>query len=204
MEFINNFVIYLSQNWLEWLGFIAGVTGVWLNIKQIHWAWLIGNISVLMYIVVFFQTKLYADMGLNIFYLISGFYGWYEWLFGRRNKEKLKVIRLSSNQMILWLACGIPVAMALYWILKIFTDASVPEMDAPLTAFSFIGQFMLARKILQNWLVWVVVDFLSVGMYLYKGLYPTAVFFLIITAMAYKGYLEWKKELEPSQKEVPL
>ena len=196
MAFINIIRQYLQINWVECTGFITGLTGVYLNIRQIHWAWLVGSVSVVLYIAVFFEAKLYADMGLNIFYLMSGFYGWYAWVFGTRNKEKLKIIEISKQQIFSWLGWGIPGSLLLYFLLKKFTDAALPEMDAPLTAFSFVAQFMLARKVLQNWLVWMVVDFLSIGMYLYKGLYPTAVFFLILTAMAFVGFQQWKAETE--------
>lgn len=154
-----------------------------------------------MYIWVYYQSKFYADMSLQVYYLVISIYGWLHWVFGKNKRKKqdgekkLPVARLSGKEWW-WSILGSVVAFVIIWyILKNYTDSPVPVGDAFTTALSFVATWMLARKIIENWLFWIVVDLVSTGLYIYKGLYPTAMLFLFLTVMAVIGYNAWKKDL---------
>jgi nicotinamide mononucleotide transporter len=198
MEVINNLGAYAQANWVELTGFAFTIVCVWLNARENPWAWPVGNVAVVLYIVVFFNARLYADVGLQLFFLVSGFYGWYEWLFGKREQKKLQVIRILLPGLWAYMALGTGLGLFLYFFLSTYTNASLPELDAPLAAFSLVAQLMLARKILENWLLWIGIDLISVGMYAYKDLYPTALLYFLLVLLAIKGYLDWQSNLKAS------
>lgn len=137
-------------------------------------------------------------MGLNTYYVFVSIYGWYHWLFWNKkenNAKELPISRIKTNQVILYLVSFILVSVVLYFILKRFTDSPIPFWDAVITSLSFVGTWMLARKILENWLIWIIADALSIGVYVYRELYFFLVLFIVYTVMAYVGYQNWKKAI---------
>lgn len=189
---------YLQANWIEITGAILSLIYLDLSIRQKLSLWFFGIVSSLFYILIFFQSKLYADMSLQFYYVIISIYGWVNWKqgFGESGEE------LGTNQLSKQLFLKIAIITGLiyfvyYVILSQFTDSTVPKVDSLVGALSVVGTWMLARKLLENWLVWIAVDALCVGLYIYKGLYPTAILFVIYTVMAVVGYLEWKKKMIP-------
>lgn len=176
------------------LGFIA----IYLQIKQNVWYWLISIIMVSMYIYIYIEAKLYADMSLQVYYLIISFYGWYLWLFGVHKNHKHSALTVSKASWKLLATLGL-ISIVLFfliaWILVNFTNSDLPYWDSFTTSLSFVATWMLARKILENWLIWIVVDAVSVAIYIYKDLYPTAILFLFLTFLAYVGYKKWEKEV---------
>ncbi len=201
----------------EVLGVLFALIYLWFSIRQKIWLWPFGILTSFFYILVFYHSRLYADMGLQVYYLVVSIYGWYHWLFGGKGGERdtLPVTRISGNQLlplagitfgIYWILVflltwlprrlGIPASQMIYW-------------DAFTTAGSIVATWLLARKKLEQWLIWIVVDLVSMGMYIYKGLYLTVFLFFVYTTMAVAGYFAWKKELfaeksimEPGQGEV--
>ena len=120
------------------------------------------------------------------------------WLFGNKqnhHRSELKVSSASKRMMIIISSIAVFLFFFIAWILIVFTDSDVPYWDSFTTALSFVATWMLARKILENWLIWIVVDAVTVGLYIYKDLYPSAVLFLFLTAMAFVGYKKWKMDL---------
>ncbi|MCF6333195.1 MAG: nicotinamide riboside transporter PnuC [Draconibacterium sp.] len=195
LEFISE---WLLSNKIEMLGAILGILYIFFSIRQNILTWPTGLLTSALYIVVFFQSKFYADMGLQVYYVGISIYGWYFWIKGKKTEDSKTVpVRLASKQ--LWIKLTV-IATILYLvilaILLNFTDSDVPYMDSFTTALSIIATWMLAKKYIEQWLIWIFVDFISAGLYIYKGLWPTVILFVIYTAMAYLGYIEWKKDLK--------
>ena len=187
---------YIRTNWIEITGAILSLIYLYLSINQKVSLWFFGIVSSVFYIVVFFQSKLYADMSLQFYYVVISVYGWINWKHGKSgDKEELPTTKASGTLLIkISIATGL-IYLVYYFILAKFTDSTIPKVDSLVGALSIIGTWMLARKVLENWIVWIVVDGLCVGLYIYKELYPTTVLFAIYTAMSVIGYRQWKKSL---------
>jgi len=189
---------WILDNYIELLGAIFGLLYIILSIRQNIWCWPVGLITSALYIYVFYITKFYADMGLQVYYLVVSIYGWYFWLFGGKSKktDDLKISSVKFNLSIyLVIATGVLFGIIAY-ILVNYTDSEIPYWDAFTTAGSFVATWMLARKIIEHWLVWIIIDAVSLGLYIYKGLYATVILFAVYTVLAVTGYIEWKKELK--------
>ena len=190
---------WLVNNKIELLGAILGIAFIFFSIRQNILTWPTGLATSALYIVVFFQSKFYADMGLQVYYVAISIYGWYYWIKGNKpeNSTTVPVRRTSKN---LWLKL-ITIALILYFAILIillnFTDSDVPFMDSFTTALSIIATWMLAKKYIEQWLIWIFVDIISAGLYIYKELWPTVILFAVYTVMAYLGYIQWKKDLKP-------
>ncbi|WP_162051700.1 nicotinamide riboside transporter PnuC [Pontibacter pamirensis] len=184
-----------AMNLVELIGVVTGIACVWLAAKQNIWTWPIGLISVGMYVFVFYDARLYADMGLNAFYFVTSLYGWYVWLYGGKNHSERKVGRVSKKEMTVLLALGLVFTLSLGYFLDNYTDADLSYTDSATTAVSLIGYWMMAKKQLENWIVWLIVDVVYVGVYTYKDLYLTSFLYFVFLLLSIKGYLDWKKDL---------
>lgn len=187
---------WLTANYIELMAAALGLIAIYLQIKQKVWYWPVSIVLVSLYIIVYIRAKLYADMSLQVYYLVISFYGWYHWLFGKREDpgEKLPVSFVTKKLSFILLLASIAFFIIISAILVNFTDSDLPYWDAFTTALSFVATWMLARKIIENWLVWIIVDAVSVGIYIYKGLYPTTVLFTVLTILAVVGYRAWLKD----------
>jgi nicotinamide mononucleotide transporter len=187
---------WLSGNYIELLGAILGVIYVFFSIRQNILTWPVGLLSSILYVWIFFNSKLYADMGLQMYYVFISIYGWYEWLKGNQDnaREKLEVNRLNLKLGILLIVISLIIFGMIWLILINYTDSQVPVADSLATSLSIVATWMLARKILENWLVWIFVDAFSIGLFIYKGLLPTVILFVVYTIMAVVGFVEWKKD----------
>lgn len=183
----------LSTSPLELASFILAAITVLLNIRQTHWAWLFSIISSAMYGVVFFGARLYGDMGLQLVFIGVSVWGWHLWLHGGAAHQRLNVSRLSVSGWQFLIAGWLVAFAVLALFLNSFTDTDVPNIDGFLTAGSLIGQVLLSRKKVENWLVWIVVDLLYVGLYLHKSLYLTAILYALFILMAIIGMRAWSK-----------
>ncbi|MBB2146407.1 nicotinamide riboside transporter PnuC [Pedobacter sp. LMG 31464] len=183
-----------GTGWLEWCGVFTGILCVWLAAKNNIWNWPIAIVSVLIYIVIFFESKLYADMGLQFYFFAMNIYGWYYWSKQRDNPEKERPIGIITLKEIVLSVIGIIVfTLALGFILHKNTDASFPFIDSFCTACSLIAQIFLARKVLQNWLIWIFVDIIYVSVYFSKELYATGLMYALYVIIATIGYIDWRK-----------
>lgn len=191
-ESISQFIFGTSL--LEWCGVFTGILCVWLAAKNNIWNWPFAIVSVLIYIFIFFESKLYADMGLQFYFFGMNLYGWYYWSKQRNNQENSRPISLITKKEILLSIIGIiTFTLALGFLLHKNTDASFPFIDSFCTACSLIAQIFLARKVLQNWLIWIFVDAIYVGVYFSKDLYATGLMYALYILIATIGYLDWKK-----------
>ncbi|WP_423708564.1 nicotinamide riboside transporter PnuC [Undibacterium sp. WLX3042] len=183
----------LTTSLLELLSFILSVMTVVLNIRQIHWAWLFSILSSGLYASVFFEARLYGDMGLQWVFIIVSVWGWFLWWRGIDGSSQLPVSALASRERVVALIAWGLGFIALAWFLKKFTDTDVPVADGFLTAGSLLGQVLLSRKKIENWLIWIIVDVLYVGLYLYKNLMLTAALYAVFVIMAIMGLRAWSK-----------
>jgi len=186
---------------LEVLSFVLSIATVLLNIRRKHWAWLFAILSSSMYGIVFFDARLYGDAGLQGVFIVAAVWGWYEWLRGKGEDDKpLVVTRLSRKgwtwSLLGWLA-GFGLLAA---FLKHFTDTDVPYMDGFLTAGSLLGTLLTARKKVENWHTWIVVDIIYVGLYVHKSLYLTALLYTLFVAMAVAGLRTWSRAADEGLK----
>jgi nicotinamide mononucleotide transporter len=195
-------ISWLSNNYVEIIGTICGLFYIWLSVKQNIALWSVGILSSALYIVVFYKNQLYADMSLNLYYLLVSVYGWIHWK-KKKNTETKQTLQISELNLWNWieyLGLSIVLTLALYWILKNvpqklgFSPSSIPFWDALVTAGSITATWMLARKVLEQWLWWIVIDAISIAMFIYKELYFTSFLFLVYTIMAVWGYFEWRNE----------
>jgi nicotinamide mononucleotide transporter len=188
---------YLKEHWVEIVGAILSLIYLYLSIKEKVSLWFFGIISSILYIVIFFQTKFYADMSLQFYYVIISIYGWIIWKSGEKgNKKELPATRMSKRLFLNLIIATALIYIVYYLVLNRFTDSTIPNADSLVGALSIIGTWMLARKLIENWFVWIVADGLCVGLYIYKGLYPTVILFVIYTLMSVVGYFQWKKSIE--------
>jgi nicotinamide mononucleotide transporter len=185
----------LSTTPLELLSFVLSVVTVWLNIRQNHWAWLFAILSSSLYGAVFFDAKLYGDMGLQLVFITVSIWGWYQWLHGDDTHERLPVRQLTGRGRALAALAWLAAFGLLAWFLRSYTDTDVPYADGFLTAGSLVGQVLLSRKRLENWHVWIIVDVLYVALYLHKGLVLTAVLYGMFVLMAAVGLQAWRRSM---------
>jgi nicotinamide mononucleotide transporter len=192
-HFVHAFV-WVVKNYIEILATLTGFIYIFYSIKSDKLLWVFGFISSAIYVYVFLRSGLFADMGINFYYVVVSVYGWVHWT--RRKSASQKEIPISltnSKEAIIICIATLGLFAIIVFILKNFTNSTVPYMDAFTSAASITATWMLARKMLENWLFWIVVDAISVGLCLIKGLYPTAILFLVYTVLACAGFFEWKK-----------
>jgi nicotinamide mononucleotide transporter len=200
---IETIIDWIITNAFELFAAALGFVAIYLQIKQNVWYWMVSIVMVSMYIYIYIDAKLYADMSLQVYYLIISFYGWYMWLFGKtvdHHKTALPVSKTPQKQGYLLGIISIALFFFIAWFLIQFTNSDLPYWDSYTTSLSFVATWMLARKKIENWLIWIIVDAVSVGIYIYKALYPTAVLFLFLTILAWVGYKQWQKDLQVHHK----
>ena len=178
----------------EIVAVLAGFLCVWLTIRENIWCWPAGLLQVSLYVWIFYDAKLYSDFGLHIFYIFLQFYGWYHWLHGG-TRGHLSVSGLSRPILLIWVTAALAGSLAWGSIMERYTDASVPYWDAYTTAASLIAQWLLTRKKLESWYFWISVDFVAIGVYLFKGLYLTSGLYLAFLIMATAGLIRWRNVL---------
>lgn len=188
------------MNYLEIIGTIVGLIYLWLEYKASIWLWVANVVMPAIYVMVYYEAGLYADFGINIYYLIISFYGIYYWWKGRKQsrteqtKKREEELPITHTPMQTWkqlVIVSIALLVVIAFILIQYTDSTVPWMDSLTTALSIVAMWMLARKYVEQWLVWIVVDAVSAGLYIYKELYFTAGLYALYTVIAYFGYKEW-------------
>jgi nicotinamide mononucleotide transporter len=190
---------WLLSNKIELLGAILGIMYIIFSIRQNLLTWPTGIFTSLLYIVVFFKSALYAAMGLQVYYVIISIYGWIFWLNGKNENSKslLPVQLVNWKLWIKIVVVSVIIYAVILFILLNFSDSDVPFIDSLTTSLSIVATWMLAKKYIENWILWIFVDLVSTGLYIYKNLWPTVILFLVYTIMAFFGYIEWKKDLKP-------
>lgn len=217
---VNNIAFTLLEyqiSWLELVGTILNLLCVLLVARRNMWTWPLGIVSVVMFGALFWQINLYADVAEQIYYFITGIVGWYMWANVKsRDKDDHKVL-VTTNSLgvnLLWIvgiaATSVVASWALsnvhIWLPVIFPEpASLPAIDATTTIMSFAAQYLMLKRKLENWILWILVDVVAVWLYWYKGVPFVALLYLIFLFNAFYGYFNWKKagdrELEKGEVE---
>jgi len=183
---------HVELDFTEAVGFVTGGLTVWLLVGQNIWNWPIGIANNLVYGMIFFQARLYADMTIQIVFALISIYGWISWSRGNTTSGGLAVTQTPLGLALACLAIGIAGTWAWSLFLARINDAA-PFLDALTAVMSLIAQYLMTRKFLENWTIWIVVDIISVGLYASRHLYLTAVLYAIYIAMCTVGAIEWRR-----------
>lgn len=185
----------MHLSWIEIIGVLSGAICVLLAVKENVWNWPVGILNNVFFLVLFWNSKLYADSGLQVFYIAISIYGWWHWLYGGREHTQAPIARTTRGEACIVAVAAAAAAALLYYVLRHYTDSNVPLGDALTTALSLAAQYLLGRKQIENWLVWIVADVIYIGLYCYKSLYLTALLYVVFIALCVAGYVRWQRTM---------
>jgi nicotinamide mononucleotide transporter len=191
-----------AVSWIEYTAAAILLISVVLSALENIWSWPTAIAGVALYIIVFYQAKLYADMGLQVVYIAISVYGWYEWLHGGEEAGVLQVSKVPMRVLLAGTIIALAATTALGLFFRHYTDAALPFADSALTSFSLLAQFMMARKYLENWYLWILVDVFYIAMFIFKHLYPTAVLYAAFIGACTLGFVQWRKAITPVAQRV--
>ena len=182
--------------WLELIAFVLSIAMVFANMRVMPVAWPLAIVSSLLYFGLFWSYKLYGDGSLQVFFAVVALWGWWQWLRGTQADGRALQVRTLPARGRWWLLAALAASWpATGFFLKTFTDTDVPWWDAFPTAASVIGQWLLGRMYIENWLAWIVVNIVSVGLFAYKGLWLTTLLYSLFIAMSFIGWRAWQRML---------
>lgn len=195
---------WMQSHWMEVVGTFFALIYLYFSVRENIWLWVTGFVSSFFYLIVFYEGQLYADMGLQFYYLVISVYGWMVWQWGRKvsGRPKMPISGMKASTGIKLLVVGVLIYLViLATLIKLPEILDIPRSDLPYwdaftTTGGILGTWMLARKMLENWLVWIVVDLVSSGMYVYKGLDVTVLLYLVYTTVAVIGYRQWRRKMK--------
>ena len=180
---------------IEGLAVSTGLASVWFSVKERIWVYPIGLISVSIYVYLSFIYGIYADMGINIYYVFMSIYGWYRWLQPSESGAAKEITRNSGKEWLLSIVLLLFSWVILFVILQRFTDSEIPLWDSLTTSLAIVGMWLMAEKKVEHWLFWIATDLLSIPLYYYKNLLLTSGQFFVFTILAVIGWLQWNKSL---------
>lgn len=183
---------YFEADWWEWAGWIATLLGIWLTTRRKLLCWPITLAADVLYLVVFYRAQLLSDALLQVFFVVFTLYGWWNWSRGVRQEGEVRVAKLPLSASVIAVIAGIAGTFVLGMVAKRL-HAALPYLDASLASFSLVASWWQARKHIANWWLWIVVDVLYVGEYIYKALWPTALLYGLLVALAVLGLRDWKR-----------
>ena len=180
---------------LQIVGVVLGLLYLWLEYRANIWLWVVGAIMPCVHCALYYQSGLYADSAMQGYYILAGLYGLIAWLAGHRRKDNpLRISHTPLRLVVPLVAVYGALHAVLYYLLVTLTDSTVPFWDSMTTALSMVAMWLLSRKYVEQWLVWLVVDAITVGLYIYKGIPLTACLYGFYTALAVVGFLRWRRE----------
>jgi len=183
----------------EMLGFLTGAASVWFAVKENVWNWPIGIANSAFFLVLFWTSRLYANAGLQVLYIVLGFYGWWNWRCGGAERSILHVRRTSRAACAVLVFATFAGTLALTALLARFTDSRVPFWDGLTTALSLTATYMLTAKLYESWWVWILTDVVYIPLYASQRLYLTSCVYALFLAMCCKGVVEWRQTLQRSE-----
>jgi len=205
-DFLINVANYFISSPWELIGAASGLLCVWLIIRENIWNWPVGLAYALVSLLVFYKARLYSDLVLHVFYVFMNGYGWYYWLRGagaRSSGGRLVVARLSKRSASLLGVATVIGIVAMGWLFDYYTDADLAYWDSTTTVMSFAAMWMAAHKYIENWIVWLVIDVLATGIYIFKGIWPYAVLYGLYIPMAVWGWMAWLRSMSSSMVKDP-
>lgn len=215
-ELFSQISIYIQSHWIELIGTLIGFIYLYFEYKASIYLWIASLAMTLIYVYIYADAGLYGLMGINIYYILLAIYGWVIWGFSKKKKQDKQQTKTSDTPQksgirhtpLKWIPLFIGLALVfgilLYFILVHFTDSTVPVLDSITTSLSIIAMMLLAHKYVEQWLLWLVVNIISVYLYCVSGLYSTAVLYSVYALAAIAGYYKWlrlmKQDNNPSSK----
>lgn len=188
---------YLYNNWLEVVGTLVGLIYLYQEMKASIYLWITGIIMPAIYTVVYWNAGLYADFGIQIYYIVAAIYGLIVWKFFRsKSGNTLHIKHLPLKKYFFYISTFVVAYAVIAYILIAYTNSDVPYWDTFTTAMSIVGMILLARKYIEQWFAWIAVDAVCVGLYIYKGIYFTAGLYALYTILAVYGYFMWKEKMK--------
>jgi nicotinamide mononucleotide transporter len=184
--------IWAFAHALEIAGFIATLLGIWLTTRRLLICWPVTLLADFLYLVVFYQARLFSDALLQIFFVAFTLYGWWHWWRGMREEGEVRVVPLGVRSAIAAIAAGAVGAVLLGWLM-VRVGAALPHLDATLASYSLVASWWQARKHLANWWLWIAVDLVYIGEYMYKDLWATAILYLMLAGLAVLGLRDWRR-----------
>ena len=181
---------------IEILGFLTGVANVWLLARQNLWNWPVGLANNALYLVVFLESGLYGDAGLQVVYMVLGLYGWWTWT--RRGGTVLEITRTPRAAWFALTAAMLAGWLILRWFLANYTDSVVPGWDGLTTAMSLAAIYGQCRKYVESWWLWIAADVIYIPLYGYKNLWLTSALYAVFLALCVVGLRDWRRALKPS------
>ncbi len=192
------------ERWLEIFGLVSGLVCVWLMVKQNVLTFPIGLAYAVASVLVMARNQLYADVVLNAYYVIINAYGWWYWSISKEQQgAELAVSRTPAKTAGWLLVIGVVTAIGMIGLLANYTSAQQVILNSITTTASFVAMWMSARKLVENWLIWLVVNVLSIGLYFTQGIYPYAVLYAVYLVMAIQGYRQWTVSMNESHSPKP-
>jgi nicotinamide mononucleotide transporter len=185
----------LATTALEWITFITALLYVILATLENSWCWLFGILCSALSVYLSYNSQLFLESGLNIFYVIIGFYGWYQWLRGSKDKKEIPITFSGGRSLLYYIAAGTSLWLAFWFLSQRYTSQALPYLDSFITGFSLVATYMTTQKKVENWIFWIVIDALAVYLYASRELYLIAVINVIYTFIAGAGYLSWRKKI---------
>jgi nicotinamide mononucleotide transporter len=187
-----------AVSWLEIAAFMLALACVVGNVAQRLWAWPLAIVSSLLYAWLFASHRIYGDASLQLFFVLASCWGWWQWRYGRRAGQppeaRLRVVRLGTRQRLMVVGAWLLLWLLVGGVLDTFTDSDVPWLDALPTAGSVLGQLLLARKILENWWIWIGVDVASIVLFAHKQLWLSALLYAMFLVLAMLGLARWRAD----------
>jgi nicotinamide mononucleotide transporter len=192
MSWVLAVVSYMLHDWVELAGFATTAFGIWLTARRVLWCWPVVLSADVLYLVVFYQARLLSDSLLQVFFIGFTLYGWWHWWRGVREEGEVRVEPLSQPALLVGLAAGAAGCAALGAI-TVRLGAALPFLDAALASYSLVGSWWQARKHIASWWLWIVVDAIYIGEYIYKNLWPTAILYAVLVVLAVIGLRDWRR-----------
>ena len=180
---------------IEIIAALVTAVSIWLAARENVWYYPTGIVSVVLYAWIFFDARLYAEAGLQVVWLALMIYGWHEWLYGGRNRTALRVSRTPARAWPIVLGSGAVMAAAIAFVQARYTANPAPLVDSSIAAFSIVAQAMTAKKWLESWIFWIVINVFAVGLYVDRELFPTAVLYAVLFVLGIKGFVSWRRSL---------
>jgi nicotinamide mononucleotide transporter len=187
---------FQQTTWYEMLAVIFSIAYTVLAAYESNWCWPAAIISVSIYIYICFSAKLYSETGLQLFYMGMAFYGWWLWNKNKTTDQKLIISKITAKAHTILTLSGLLFTCVFYFIMKTYTDAALPLADAFVTAFSLTTTYMMTKKYIENWIWWIVIDGLSIYIFISRNLPLTALLYFIYVIIVVVAYFKWRGELQ--------
>ena len=187
---------FLQAHWLDMLTTALGLAYILLEYRASIWLWAVAFLMQSLGIVLYYQKGLYADCGMEFYYLAMTVYGYWRWIRGNASKEPLPIRHFPRRLILSWILLIITIWAVIYWILVTFTNSNVPLADSFTTALSIVGIWALAHKYLEQWFIWIAVDMVTCALYFYKDIPFKASLYALYVVIAFLGYRKWKRMMK--------